>query len=151
MGSKLQVLIDVSVISYPHWLKITKQTKKGLFSYLKVAKKGEKSRQTEEEVGRQHQGMDRCGVRPVPEGSGEQGKLEKTGCKIICGAPRTPAVKGLMMMMMMMKKSWFSYCSSSAKFCSSSMTFKVLRAWRMGVTHNRAAQVPPPPTPPKGR
>ena len=28
--------------------------------------------------------------------------MEKTGCKIICGAPKTLAVKGLMMMMMMM-------------------------------------------------
>ena len=44
--------------------------------------------------------MDRPGVRQVPEGSGEQGKMEKTGCKIICGAPTTLAVKGLMMMMM---------------------------------------------------
>ena len=26
-------------------------------------------------------------------------KMEKTGCKIICGAPTTLAVKGLMMMM----------------------------------------------------
>ena len=43
--------------------------------------------------------MDRPGVRQVPEGSGEQGKLEKTGCTIICGAPTTLAVKGLMMMM----------------------------------------------------
>ena len=51
--------------------------------------------------GRQHQGMDRPGVWQVPEGSGEQGKMEKTGCKIICGAPTTLAVKGLMMMMMM--------------------------------------------------
>ena len=56
---------------------------------------------TEEEVGRQHQGMDRPGVQQVPEGSGEQGKMEKTGCKIICGSPTTLAVKGLMMMMMM--------------------------------------------------
>ena len=47
---------------------------------------------------RQHQGMDRPGVRQVPEGSGEQGKMEKTGCKVICGAPTTLAVKGLMMM-----------------------------------------------------
>ena len=61
--------------------------------------KGER-RQTEEEVGRQHQGMDRPGVRQVPEGSGEQGKMEKTGCEIICGAPTTLAVKELMMMMM---------------------------------------------------
>ena len=28
--------------------------------------------------------------------------MEKTGCKITCGAPTTLAVKGLMMMMMMM-------------------------------------------------
>ena len=48
------------------------------------------------------QGMDRPGVQQVPEGSGEQGKMEKTVCKIICGAPTTLAVKGLMMMMMMM-------------------------------------------------
>ena len=27
-------------------------------------------------MGRQHQGMDRPGVRQVPEGSGEQGKME---------------------------------------------------------------------------
>ena len=59
-----------------------------------------KIRQTEEEVGRQHQGMDRRGVWQVPEGSGEQGKMEKTGCKIICGAPTTLAVKGVIMMMM---------------------------------------------------
>ena len=44
--------------------------------------------------------MDRPGVRQVLEGSGEQGKMEKTGYKIICGAPTTLAVKGLMMMMM---------------------------------------------------
>ena len=50
-------------------------------------------RQTEEEVGRQHQEMDRPGVLQVPEGSGEQGKLEKTGCEIICDAPTTLAVK----------------------------------------------------------
>ena len=66
------------------------------------SERGKKSKQTEEEVGRQHQGMDRPWVRQVPEGSGEQGKMEKTGCKIICGAPTTLAVKGLMMMMMMM-------------------------------------------------
>ena len=50
-------------------------------------------------MGRQHKGMDRPGVCQVPEGSGEQGKMEKTGCKIICGAPMTLVVKGLMMMM----------------------------------------------------
>ena len=29
----------------------------------------------------------------IPEGSGEQGKMEETGCEIICGAPTTLAVK----------------------------------------------------------
>ena len=46
--------------------------------------------------------MDRPGVRQVPEGSGEQGKMEDTGCKIIYGAPTTLAVKGLIMMVIMM-------------------------------------------------
>ena len=46
--------------------------------------------------------MDRPGVRQVPWSSGEQGKMEKTGLKIICGGPATLAVKALMMMMMMM-------------------------------------------------
>ena len=50
------------------------------------------------------QGMDRPGVQQVPEGSGEQGKMEKTVCKIICGAPTTLAVKGLMMMMMVLER-----------------------------------------------
>ena len=50
--------------------------------------------EAEEEVGRQHQGIDRPGVHQVPEGSGEQGKMEETSCKIICGAPTSLAVKG---------------------------------------------------------
>ena len=58
------------------------------------SERGKKTRQTEEEVGRQHQGMDRPGGRQVPEGSGEQGKMEEAGSKIICGAPTTLAVKG---------------------------------------------------------
>ena len=29
------------------------------------------------------------GFRQVPEGSGEKGKMEETGCEIICGAPTT--------------------------------------------------------------
>ena len=53
-------------------------------------------------MGRQQQGLDRPGVRQVPEGSGEQGKMGETGCEIICGAPTTLAVKELMVMMMIM-------------------------------------------------
>ena len=62
------------------------------------SERAKKTRQTEEEVGRQYRGTDRPGVQQVPEGSGEQGKMEETGCKIICGVPTTLAVKGLMMM-----------------------------------------------------
>ena len=47
------------------------------------SERGKKTRQAKEEVGRQHQGMDRPGVRQVLEGSSEQGKMEKTGWKII--------------------------------------------------------------------
>ena len=56
--------------------------------------RGKKTRQTEEEVGRQRQGIDRPGVRQVPEGSEERGEMEETGCEIICGAPTTLAVEG---------------------------------------------------------
>ena len=63
-------------------------------------------------MGRQHQGMDRPGVWQVPEGSREQGKMEKTGCRIICGAPTTLAVKGLMMTMMM-KMGFCGVCKST--------------------------------------
>ena len=58
------------------------------------SERGKKTRQTEEEVERHFQGMDRPGVRQVPEGSGEQGKMEETGCKIICGASTTLMLKG---------------------------------------------------------
>ena len=40
-----------------------------------------RTRQTEEEVGRQHQGMDRPGVRQVPGGSEEQKKWRKVVVK----------------------------------------------------------------------
>ena len=66
------------------------------------SERGKKTRQTEETVGRQHHGMDRPGVWQVPEGSGEQEKMEETGWEIICGVPTTFVVEGLMMMMMMM-------------------------------------------------
>ena len=58
------------------------------------SEKGKTTRQTEKEVKRQHQGMDRPGVRQVPESSGEQRKMEETGCEVICGAPMTPVIRG---------------------------------------------------------
>ena len=66
------------------------------------SERGKKTRQIEEEVGRQQQGMDRPGVWQVSKGCGKQGKMEKTGFEIICGAPKTLVVKGWMMKMMMM-------------------------------------------------
>ena len=56
--------------------------------------RGKKTRQTEEEVGRQHQGTDKPGVRQVPEGGEEQRQMGETGCEVICGAPTIFAVKG---------------------------------------------------------
>ena len=50
--------------------------------------KGGRKQGKEEEVGRQHKGIDRPGVHQVQEGSGEQGQMEETSCKIICGAQR---------------------------------------------------------------
>ena len=45
------------------------------------SERGMKTRQTQEEVGRQHQGMDRPGVRQVLESSGEQRKMRKLVAK----------------------------------------------------------------------
>ena len=69
--------------------------------FARHSERGKKTRRTKEEVGR-HQGMDRPRVRQIPEGSGEQGKMEKTECEVVCAAPTTLTVKGLMMMMMML-------------------------------------------------
>ena len=60
----------------------------------RYSEKGKKTKQTEEEVGRQHQGMDRPGIRQVPEGGEEQTEMEETGCGVNCGARATPVIKG---------------------------------------------------------
>ena len=67
-----------------------------------ASEKGKKTRQTKEKVGRQHQEMDRPGVRQVSESSGGQGKMVKTGCEIICGARNDPRGQGIDDEMMMM-------------------------------------------------
>ena len=64
------------------------------------SERGKRTGWTDGEVGGRCREVGRPGVQRVPEGSGGQGKMEKTDCKIICGAPTTLAVKGLMMMMM---------------------------------------------------
>ena len=64
----------------------------GQSHFARHSERGKKTRQTEEEVERQHQEMDRPGVRQVPEGSGKW-RMEETGCENICGASTTFAVK----------------------------------------------------------
>ena len=54
----------------------------------RLSDRRKQARQTKEKtrMGRQDQGMDRPGVYHVPEGGGQQGKMEETGCEIISGA-----------------------------------------------------------------
>ena len=47
----------------------------------RLSEREKKTRQTDKEVGRQHQGMDRPGVWQVPEGSGEQENWRKLVAK----------------------------------------------------------------------
>ena len=58
------------------------------------SERGKKTRYTEEEMGRQHQGMNGPGVRQVPEGSGEQGKCRKLVAKSSV-VPRDPCGYGI--------------------------------------------------------
>ena len=58
------------------------------------SERGRTQSRPEKEAGRQHRAMDRPGSNQVPEGSGEQRKMDETGCEVICGALATPAIKG---------------------------------------------------------
>ena len=65
--------------------------KSGQNHLARHSERGKKTRQTEEEAGKQHQGMYRPGVRrvvKVPEGSGEQRRMVEV-------APETLRVKGI--------------------------------------------------------
>ena len=61
--------------------------KSGQNHLARHSEREKKTRQTAEEVGRQRQGMDRPGVRQVPKGRGEQGKMEK---KLVAVVPQRP-------------------------------------------------------------
>ena len=63
------------------------------WSCLPFIRSGKNHLARHSERGKQDKGMDRLEVRQVPEGSGEQGKMEETGCEISCAAPTTLAVK----------------------------------------------------------
>ena len=60
----------------------------------KAQRKGEEDKADRKQVERQHQEMDRPGLRQVPEADGKQREMKETGCEVICGAQTTPAVKG---------------------------------------------------------
>ena len=47
------------------------------------------------------------------KGQWRTGKMEKFGCKIICGAPAILAIKGLMMMMMVRTRAALSLNSKA--------------------------------------
>ena len=74
--------------------------------------------------------MDMPGVRQVPEGSGEQGKMEKIGCKIIYGAPTTLAVKRLITLTMT-----FSYSHPPHPTHTPSLSWSCLPFIRSGQNH----------------
>ena len=58
------------------------------------SERGKKTMQTEKEVERQHQKVDRPGVGEVPAGSRGQRKLKETGCEDTSGVTTTLAAKG---------------------------------------------------------
>ena len=87
-NEKVRAKIQLAVGPHEDLLTIVKRRKlqwyghvsrsSGLAKTILCSERGKKTRQSEEEVGRQRQGMDRPGVRQIPEGSGEQGKIEET-------------------------------------------------------------------------
>ena len=93
--SKSDVVILAEFIYPVHLSSGLPFVRSGQNHFAKHSERRKKTRQTEKEMERQRQGMDRPGVRQVPEGSGEQRKLEETGCEVICGAPTTPAATRL--------------------------------------------------------
>ena len=64
--------------------------------------KGEEDKADRGRGGKTTSGNGQAWSSASPRGQWRTRKMEKTGCKIICGGPTTLAVKGLMMMMMMM-------------------------------------------------
>ena len=67
-------------------------------------------------MGRQHQEMDRPGIRQVLDGSREQGRMEETGCEIICDTLATPAVKVKNSLCVLIERLVNSECNISGLF-----------------------------------
>ena len=65
-----------------------------LQSAVKGGRRQGKQKQQQQKRGRKTTSdLDRPGVLQVPEGSGEQRKMEGIGCEVICGALTTRAIK----------------------------------------------------------
>ena len=60
--------------------------------------KGEEDKADKGRGGKTTSGNGQAWSSASPRGQWRTGKMEKPGCKIICGAPSTLAVKGLMIM-----------------------------------------------------
>ena len=82
--------------------------------------------------------MAKCRRVDLAIAGGNQGKMEKTSCKIICGAPTTLEVKGLMMMMMMMILKNYNLCGLlSALYSANHKQCGVLQGLALSATdHN---------------
>ena len=70
-----------------------------------TVKKREEDKADRGRGGKTTSGNGRAWSSAGPRGQWRTGKIEKTGCEIICGAPTTFVVKGMMMMMMMTNQS----------------------------------------------
>ena len=66
------------------------------------SERGEEDKADRGRGGKTTSGNGQAWTSVSPRGQWRTGKMEKTGCKIIYGAPTTLVVKGLMIMMMMM-------------------------------------------------
>ena len=100
-----EVCVKIQLAFGPHedLLTIVKRRKLKLYGHVSlssclaktilqgIVKGGRRHGRQEKEVERQHQGLDRPGVRQVPEGIGEKRKMEETGYGVICGVPTPPA------------------------------------------------------------
>ena len=86
------------------------------------SERGKKTRQTEEGSG----GKTTSGNGQAWSSASQwrTGKMEKPGCKIICGAPTTLVVQGLMMMMMMIYLQQFGLCSQEINLIFCFLTMK---------------------------
>ena len=81
-NEEVRARIQQAIGPHEDLLKIVKRRKLSCFPFIRFgqnhlarhSERGKKTKQTEEEVGRQHQEMDRPGVQQVPEGSEEQGE-----------------------------------------------------------------------------